>query len=122
MNRKTLRGAVLLAPLVLLLGCTAQQKAPDSSAQGPDGKGGGMSAMPAAGDVAPGTAMIACPVSGHEVPRDKAYTIDYEGKKVAFCCADCEEPFRAEPAKYMAAVEKQHGAEAGHAGDGHEGH
>jgi YHS domain-containing protein len=43
-----------------------------------------------------------CPVSGHEVSSDHAVVISYEGKEIQLCCADCEKPFLADPAKYMA--------------------
>ena len=42
-----------------------------------------------------------CPVmAGNAVDRD--VHVDYRGKRVYFCCADCKAAFLAEPAKYLA--------------------
>jgi YHS domain-containing protein len=40
-----------------------------------------------------------CPVSGD--PIDKKVSIDYQGRKVYFCCTACIAPFNADPNKYM---------------------
>lgn len=101
-----------LVPAFFLIGCGAQPGAKTEKA--PAEKAGGMSSMPAGSEASATAEMITCPVSGHKVVAEKAYTIDYEGKKIAFCCGDCEAPFRAEPAKYMAAVEKGSEGEHGH--------
>ena len=39
-----------------------------------------------------------CPVSGD--PIDKNVSIEYQGKKVYFCCTACIAPFKADPNKY----------------------
>jgi YHS domain-containing protein len=39
-----------------------------------------------------------CPVSGD--PIDKNVSIDYQGKKVYFCCTACISSFNADPNKY----------------------
>lgn len=41
-----------------------------------------------------------CPVTGD--PIDKNVSIDYQGKKVYFCCPACIAPFKADPNKYAA--------------------
>lgn len=41
-----------------------------------------------------------CPVMGGAI--DKNIFIEYEGKKVYFCCPGCEEQFKKEPEKYIA--------------------
>jgi YHS domain-containing protein len=41
-----------------------------------------------------------CPVSGEDI--DLSRTIVYQGKTIAFCCADCEAAFNKDPAKYVA--------------------
>lgn len=51
-----------------------------------------------------------CPVSGHKVPDGGGTVVQYEGNNVHLCCADCVEPFKSNPAKYMAALEKGEGA------------
>jgi Cu(I)/Ag(I) efflux system membrane fusion protein len=40
-----------------------------------------------------------CPVMGGAV--NKKYFIEYQGKKVFFCCPGCDEAFKAEPEKYL---------------------
>ena len=41
-----------------------------------------------------------CPVSGDKI--DKNVFVEYKGKKVYFCCADCKGKFLADPEKYLA--------------------
>jgi len=44
-----------------------------------------------------------CPVSGEKVGEmGPPVTIDYQGKKVAFCCDSCVAKFQKDPAKYQA--------------------
>ena len=40
-----------------------------------------------------------CPVMGGDI--NKEYFVEYQGKKVYFCCPGCEEPFLKEPEKYL---------------------
>jgi len=35
-------------------------------------------------------------------PINKAIFVEYEGKKVYFCCPGCPEQFRADPQAYLA--------------------
>ncbi len=41
-----------------------------------------------------------CPVLEGKI--DKNVFVEYKGKKVYFCCADCKAKFQAEPEKYIA--------------------
>ncbi len=41
-----------------------------------------------------------CPVSGDKI--DKNVFVEYKGKKVYFCCAQCKAAFEKEPEKYLA--------------------
>ena len=50
---------------------------------GDDGDGGAETSDPAAS----GIINEKCPIMGKDV--DAAFTVEYEGKKVAFCCEDC---------------------------------
>lgn len=44
-----------------------------------------------------------CPVSGEKLGEMGApVSIDYQGKKVSFCCDSCIAKFQKEPAKYLA--------------------
>ena len=40
-----------------------------------------------------------CPVMGGAI--DKNIFIEYQGKKVYFCCTDCLDTFKADPEKYI---------------------
>ena len=42
-----------------------------------------------------------CPVLA-DMPIDKNIWVEYQGKKVYFCCADCKAKFQKEPEKYLA--------------------
>jgi len=42
-----------------------------------------------------------CPVMDGN-PIDKSIFVEYKGKKVYFCCKDCEKKFLADPEKYIA--------------------
>lgn len=44
-------------------------------------------------------AQTMCPVM--DAPINKEYYVEYEGKKVYFCCPGCDEKFLEEPEKYL---------------------
>ncbi|TFG37596.1 MAG: YHS domain-containing protein [Desulfobacterales bacterium] len=44
-----------------------------------------------------------CPVEGGKI--DKNVYVDYQGKRVYFCCADCKAKFNADSAKYVKQME-----------------
>ena len=46
-----------------------------------------------------------CPVLGGNV--DKKVFIDYQGKRIYFCCSGCEAEFRKDPEKYLKKIEEQ---------------
>lgn len=44
-----------------------------------------------------------CPVSGEKLGEmGTPVSIDYQGKKVSFCCDSCISKFQKDPAKYLA--------------------
>jgi len=45
------------------------------------------------------TKQTLCPVM--DAPINKDLFVEYEGKKVYFCCAGCPEKFKADPEKYL---------------------
>ncbi len=45
------------------------------------------------------TEQTTCPVMGGPINKD--YFIEYEGKKVYFCCPGCEEQFLENPEQYL---------------------
>ncbi len=40
-----------------------------------------------------------CPVMGYKI--NKELYVDYEGKRIYFCCPSCPEEFKKDPDKYM---------------------
>jgi YHS domain-containing protein len=59
---------------------------------------------------APATATVEiaqklCPVMGGPISED--VYVDYQGRRVYFCCPACPEKFKADPAKYLAIVDAQ---------------
>lgn len=57
----------------------------------------------AADEKAEGKPQTTCPIMGGKI--DKAIFVDYEGKRVYFCCKACPEKFLKEPAKYIKKME-----------------
>jgi YHS domain-containing protein len=48
-----------------------------------------------------------CPVEDRAaITDDPAYTVDYKGQKIAFCCMRCPPKFNKEPEKYMERMRK----------------
>jgi len=53
------------------------------------------------GDLSKGfTAQTTCPVSGKAIDAEKS--VEYQGKKVYFCCGNCPKAFEADPSKFTA--------------------
>ena len=46
-----------------------------------------------------------CPVLGGNV--DKQVYVDYQGKRVYFCCQGCDAAFKKDPEKYMKKLQEQ---------------
>jgi YHS domain-containing protein len=46
-----------------------------------------------------------CPVMGGAV--NKEIFVDYNGRRIYFCCNGCPETFKKDPAKYLKIVDKQ---------------
>ena len=46
-----------------------------------------------------------CPVLGGNV--DKKVYIDYQGKRIYFCCQGCDAEFKKDPEKYMKKLQEQ---------------
>ena len=44
-----------------------------------------------------------CPIMGGKINKD--IFVDYEGKRVYFCCAGCEESFKKDAPKYIKQME-----------------
>ncbi len=54
-----------------------------------------------------------CPVSGDKISDPGANTVEYQGKIYNLCCPMCKDKFLADPAKYVAIVEKELAEEKG---------
>ncbi len=50
-----------------------------------------------------GQGQLLCPVMASPINRN--IYVDYQGKRIYFCCAGCPEEFRKDPAKYMKNLE-----------------
>ena len=48
-------------------------------------------------------AQTTCPITSSKI--DKSVYVDYQGKRVYFCCTDCKAKFNADPAKYIKQME-----------------
>jgi len=78
--------SLLLMGSVVLTGCKKESPPPPPAETAP--------AASAA------TEQTTCPVMGGAINKD--IFVEYKGKKVYFCCAGCEEMFKADPDKYIA--------------------
>lgn len=93
------RGAIVVGVLLISLLAVQGCKKQEPTAQQPP--------KPASMDRAAATEAPAaveqttCPVMDGN-PINKALFVEYEGKKVYFCCKGCEEKFLADPAQYIA--------------------
>jgi len=90
MNKKTitLLATGLIITLLVISGC---QKKTESAAPPP--------AAEANATASADTEQKICPVM--EMPIDKNIFVEYQGKKVYFCCGQCKAEFEKEPEKYI---------------------
>jgi len=97
--------AAVLGLLVVLGGCQKDQ--PMAGKQGTQTKAQQPAASaakdeatpPAPQQVAQVAEQTTCPVMGGPINKD--IFIEYQGKKVYFCCNGCPDTFRASPEKYL---------------------
>ncbi len=83
---------------IFVLGGCQKEKPP---AQQPAKQGEEAATQEHVAAVQPGAGeQTTCPVMGN--PIDKSVFIEYQGKKVYFCCKACPDVFKADPAKYIA--------------------
>jgi YHS domain-containing protein len=62
-----------------------------------------MAAEPVGGDPYP---LDKCIVSGNKLgSMGEPVTIDYKGREIRFCCADCKPKFEAKPAEYIRKID-----------------
>ncbi len=80
--------SVLFCGIFLLGGCKKKTEQPASAPA--------MEKVPVA---AAAVEQTTCPVLGGAI--DKNVYVDYQGKRVYFCCTECKAAFEKEPAKYL---------------------
>lgn len=113
--------AGLVLTLLFVVGCSQNEPAaaPDHSGHsGSNSDAGNAAAVPAA-DAAvpatPATTQTTCPVmAGNPISKD--IYVDYEGRRIYFCCAACPDMFRQDPEKYLAILDGRQPATAPAAG------
>ena len=95
---------LLLAVLLLINGCeksepgTSEPAATEMSQEMAQKEA---TMMNTAAKVAAATEQTMCPImDGNKINKD--IFIEYQGKKVYFCCAGCEKVFKEDPEKYIA--------------------
>ncbi|MGB8992697.1 MAG: YHS domain-containing protein [Desulfobaccales bacterium] len=52
-----------------------------------------------------GKTQTVCPVLAGNIDRN--IYVDYQGKRIYFCCAGCDQEFKQNPEKYMKKLEEQ---------------
>jgi YHS domain-containing protein len=80
--------AILIIGVVSVIGCKKQSSPSPAPAASESG------AQPAAA-----VEQTICPVMGGPVNKD--IFVEYQGKKVYFCCEQCKAEFNKEPEKYL---------------------
>ena len=87
----------LCALLSLSLVACEKNKA---AAPSPNATASAVANDPSVPKLAVGTA-AKCPVTGEDFTvKDSTVQVTYNGKRYAFCCADCQPTFAKDPAKY----------------------
>jgi len=97
-KKMKLAALVVLAGLLILglAGCKKKTEPPAAPAVAPSAADVQKVAAAAAENIEQKT----CPIMGN--PIDKNSYVEYQGKKVYFCCAGCKVKFEQEPEKYLA--------------------
>jgi YHS domain-containing protein len=91
-------GMIVAIPL-FLSGCKDKTDSGTTSVQAPQNRADAMAQNAvAAADAA--IEQTICPVMKNN-PVDKDIYVEYQGKKVYFCCEDCKEVFAKNPEKYI---------------------
>lgn len=92
---------IAFAAILILNGCKKQQPlAPQEPSE--QDQAATMEDMPMEGDTAAADETIVqkiCPIMGKPIKKD--VFVEYEGKKVYFCCPGCEGEFEKDPEKYI---------------------
>lgn len=103
--------AIVLTALLGLSGCKEEPTQPaeqNGAAETTDHQHQPADAVPDASSTA-GTEQTICPVMGGAI--DKDIFVEYQGKKVYFCCAACKPEFEKNPEKYLSKLPQFKGAQ-----------
>ncbi|MFH1882378.1 MAG: YHS domain-containing protein [Planctomycetota bacterium] len=96
--------SLLLVGLIMLNGCKKSEPAPSETSaetmQGHEGHEHAAMMDKPAEAIASVVEQTTCPIMGS--PINKALFTEYKGKKVYFCCPDCQPEFEKNPEKYVA--------------------
>jgi YHS domain-containing protein len=91
---------LLLCALVSLPLAACEKKPPATAATAPSATSATLGDDPSVAKLAVGTA-AKCPVTGEDFTvKDSTVQVTYNGKRYAFCCADCQPTFAKNPTKY----------------------
>jgi YHS domain-containing protein len=91
---------VLLVGLIMLNGCKKEEPTPTETTMEHAGHEHASMAEESVEAVTAAIEQTTCPVMGSSI--NKAIFVEYEGKKVYFCCPPCKDKFNADPEKYIA--------------------
>ena len=94
--------ALLFVSAVLVAGCGKQEE-PPSGAGVPTQVREAATGAPSAGEAE--IAQKLCPIMGGAI--DKNIYVDYEGRRIYFCCQACVDTFQKDPKKYLDKLDAQ---------------
>jgi YHS domain-containing protein len=102
MNAKktTLLMVLLFVGLLMLNGCKKSEPTPTETSTGHEGHDHAAMIEEATEEVVAAAEQTTCPVMGGAI--NKSIFIEYQDKKVYFCCEPCKDKFKEAPEQYIA--------------------
>jgi len=99
MRNKRMSGLMVLSSVLLIIGFVFADGCKEKSSPASPPANSTSQIQPQAPAIAVVAGQTICPVMGGPINRD--IFVEYEGKKVYFCCAQCKGLFEKEPQKYL---------------------
>jgi len=99
MKNTKMSGSIVLLAAFLIIGTVSVIGCKKQSSPSPAPAASESEAQPAAPAVAAAVEQTICPVMGGPVNKD--IFVEYQGKKVYFCCPSCKADFEKNPEKYL---------------------